>query len=211
MVIYTNRALARIKLHMWQDAADDCTRVLEYQEVFNDNYLKEPDLCFKALTRRAQAMRGMKEFELCLADLVEAQKLYPEQEGPKKLHKTYEDDWEHEKRVGRIMADADNLKGKEYVDFLLNFLQGKHLAEEEEGHLRKGPRLPKYCKLELNDENATKLRSVLKDQGEDVTLYMNTRDGMKVLCDSLEFNDNGIDILSDVLPLYQKLREDFQR
>jgi len=40
---------------------------------------------------------------------------------------------------------------------------------------------------------------------------LNTKDGMKVLTDSLEFNDNGIDILSDVLPLYEKLREDFQR
>jgi tetratricopeptide (TPR) repeat protein len=62
MAIYTNRALARIKLHMWQEAADDCTRVLEYQEAFNDGYEKMPDLCFKALTRRAQAMRGQKEF-----------------------------------------------------------------------------------------------------------------------------------------------------
>jgi hypothetical protein len=216
MVIYTNRALARIKLQMWQEGADDCTRVLEYQEVFNDNYLKEPDLCFKALTRRAQAMRGMKEFELCLADLTEAEKLYPEQEAVQKLRKTYTDDWEHEKRVCRIMADADVLKGKEFVDFLLNFLQGKMSDEKEdeepkEEPKKRGPQLPKWCKLELNDENATKLRAVLKEQGEDVTLYMNTRDGMKVLVDSLEFNDNGIDILSDVLPLYQKLREDFQR
>jgi tetratricopeptide (TPR) repeat protein len=53
MPLYTNRALARIKLEMWQDAVDDCTRVLEYCEVFDDGYEKQSDLCYKALIRRA--------------------------------------------------------------------------------------------------------------------------------------------------------------
>ena len=51
---------------------------------------------------------------------------------------------------------------------------------------------------------------MLKDN-EDLTFYFNTSDGNKVLLDSLEFNDNCIDILSDTLLKYQKLREDFQR
>lgn len=38
MPIYTNRALARLKLELWQDAYDDCTRVLEYCEVFDDGF-----------------------------------------------------------------------------------------------------------------------------------------------------------------------------
>lgn len=51
--LYTNRALARIRLEMWQDVVDDCHRVLEYCEVFDDGYHKEKDLCYKALCRRA--------------------------------------------------------------------------------------------------------------------------------------------------------------
>jgi tetratricopeptide (TPR) repeat protein len=35
LVLYNNRALARIKLEMWQDVIDDTTRVLEYCEVFD--------------------------------------------------------------------------------------------------------------------------------------------------------------------------------
>jgi len=38
--LYTNRALARIRLEMWQEVVDDCTRVLEYCEVFDDGYQK---------------------------------------------------------------------------------------------------------------------------------------------------------------------------
>lgn len=51
--LYTNRALARIRLEMWQDVVDDCTRVLEYSEVFDDGYEKNRDLCYKAFMRRA--------------------------------------------------------------------------------------------------------------------------------------------------------------
>ena len=36
--IYTNRALARIRLEMWQEVIDDCTRLLEYSECFDDGY-----------------------------------------------------------------------------------------------------------------------------------------------------------------------------
>lgn len=37
---YTNRALARLKLELWIEAVDDCTRVLEYCEVFDNGFDK---------------------------------------------------------------------------------------------------------------------------------------------------------------------------
>lgn len=50
--LYTNRALARLKLEDYAGVIDDCTRVLEYCEVFHDGYSQEKDLCYKALMRR---------------------------------------------------------------------------------------------------------------------------------------------------------------
>jgi hypothetical protein len=41
--------------------------------------------------------------------------------------------------------------------------------------------------------------------------YFNKSDGMKVLVDSLEFSQEALPILNDVLPTNDKLREDFQR
>jgi len=38
--LYTNRALARIRLEMYQDVIDDCTKVLEYCDVFDETYTK---------------------------------------------------------------------------------------------------------------------------------------------------------------------------
>lgn len=44
MPLYTNRALARVKLEKWEGAIDDCTRVIEYCEVFENGFEKSRDL-----------------------------------------------------------------------------------------------------------------------------------------------------------------------
>ena len=52
MSLYTNRALVCLKLEETQLAIDDCSRVLEYCEVFDEGYTKQADICYKALMRR---------------------------------------------------------------------------------------------------------------------------------------------------------------
>jgi tetratricopeptide (TPR) repeat protein len=53
LVGYSNRALARLRLELWVEAIDDCTRILEYTEVFNGCVENDPDICYKAYIRRA--------------------------------------------------------------------------------------------------------------------------------------------------------------
>jgi len=69
LVLYTNRALAYNKIEKYQESFDDCFKVLEYCEIFDDGYDKQKDLCFKALLRRCVALRGLKDYELALKDL----------------------------------------------------------------------------------------------------------------------------------------------
>ena len=60
--IYTNRALAYIKIGKFKRAIKDCTNVIEYMEVFekqNDN----KDICFKAHLRRAVANKELKNYK----------------------------------------------------------------------------------------------------------------------------------------------------
>jgi len=68
MPIYSNRALARNKIEDWQGSVDDTTRILEYVEVFEQGYENSKDLCFKALTRRAVAFRGLRNYDLAFKD-----------------------------------------------------------------------------------------------------------------------------------------------
>jgi len=108
-----------------QQAIDDCSRVLEYCEVFDDGYDKQPDLCYKALMRRGQALKYQKDFKLAHADFVEAEKLQKEGEtDAAKWIKLNAQDQEHEEKLSEIMANAESLKGKEYIDYLLAYLKG---------------------------------------------------------------------------------------
>lgn len=55
LALYTNRALVHLKLEGAQQAIDDCSRVLEYCEVFHEGFHQEKDLCYKAFLRRGLA------------------------------------------------------------------------------------------------------------------------------------------------------------
>lgn len=50
--LYTNRALARLKVEDFAGVIDDCTRVLDYCDCFDNGYTLQKDLCYKAFMRR---------------------------------------------------------------------------------------------------------------------------------------------------------------
>ena len=145
LCLYTNRALARIKLEMWIDAVDDCTRVLEFCEVFDNGYTKQPDICYKSFIRRAQAHRGLRDFDEAINDCKQASVILPKEVDPEKLIKLFSADKEHEARITIIMSNAESLKGKEFIDFLFDYFSGKSHQPE----LKPGVRIPKYCVNEL--------------------------------------------------------------
>ena len=55
--IWLNRALAYIKLNKLRKASNDCTKVLEYCECFENGYIVSKESCFKAFLRRATAQK----------------------------------------------------------------------------------------------------------------------------------------------------------
>merc|ERR1711959_751231 len=70
--LWTNKALAEIKCYRYRDAVASCSKVLEYIEIFEEGFKRSPDLAFKALTRRATALRGLQKWSEALEDLKEA-------------------------------------------------------------------------------------------------------------------------------------------
>ena len=62
---------------------------------------------------------------MALRDLEEAKKLFPEDKDVHKLTSLTVEDMELDKRIRNIMGNSELLKGKEYIDFILDFLQGK--------------------------------------------------------------------------------------
>ena len=75
--------------------------------------------------RRAQALRGLKDFDAAIQDLDTAHTVLPQEADPLRLKEKYEADKALEERILKIMANSDSLRGKEFIDFLLDYLQGK--------------------------------------------------------------------------------------
>ena len=140
--------------------------------------------------RRAQANRGLKDFDEAINDCKEAAKLLPNEKDPAKLIAQYESDKEHNDRILKIMANAESLKGKEFLDFLIDYLKGKSHTPE----LKPGVRLPDNCKNELKAEEAKKLSEII-GKDEELMFYFNAKDGFKALTDSLHFNFEALNML----------------
>lgn len=76
------------------------------------------------------------------------------------------------------MSNAKSLKGKEYLDFVLDFLQGKKDSQSSKDK--------KFCYHEISQEESKKINESLTDS--DVIYYFNVKDGMKTLVDSFEYS-----------------------
>ena len=85
----------------------------------------------------------------------------------------------HEARIAKIMASAESLKGKEFLDFMLDYMSGKSHKPER----KPGVALPDNCVNEVKADEVKKLLEILKD--EELVYYFNTKGGFKALMDSL--------------------------
>lgn len=118
----------------------------------------------------------------------------PNEKDPARLIAQYKEDKEHEARINKIMSNAGSLKGKEFIDFLFEYLSGRsHEPEKKSGVYSD------YCKNELKEDEAKKLKDILKTD-EELIYYFNAKDGFKTLVDSLHLGFEGLSILEEVLP-----------
>lgn len=83
--LWTNKALAELKVFRWHDAIASCNKVIEYTEIFEDGFSKSADACFKAFTRRAAALRALHRWAEAVEDLEDALKLFPKDKEAKDL------------------------------------------------------------------------------------------------------------------------------
>jgi len=127
-----------------------------------------------------------------LKDLEEAKKLYPEDADVDKLTKLTLEDIELDKRIRKIMGNSELLKGKEYLDFIIDFLLGK--KDEAPPAIDPKSTEKQYCFHEITDEEVVKLKTTLAAD-KDITYYFNAKDGLKILVSSLKFNTLGLEVI----------------
>ena len=63
MYLYTNRAMAYIQTEDYNKAIEDCDRVIQYYELFEEELNKNVDTYTKALVRKAKALLAIKDYQ----------------------------------------------------------------------------------------------------------------------------------------------------
>ena len=114
------------------------------------------------------------------------------------------------------MENAQDLAGREYIDFLLNAVQGRipqTLSEVAAGQPTKADsgKVPRYCQHAIKPEEAKKLGEILKPEEQELVLYFNAKNGFLTLVQSLEYNMECLELLHRLIVDNDQLRDDFQR
>ena len=109
-----------------------------------------------------------------------------------KLTKRTIEDIELDQRIKKIMGNSELLKGKEYLDFIIDFLLGR--KDEAPPAVDTKATERQYCFHDLTLEEAAKLKATLLAD-KDIAYYFNAKDGLKILVASLKFNTNGLETL----------------
>lgn len=86
-----------------------------------------------------------------------------------------EQDRIHEEKLASIMANAESLKGKEYIDYLLAFLKGRKEEAPADASKQKQKR-KQICFHDLTTEECKKLTKTLAD--ENMVYYFNVHGGL---------------------------------
>jgi len=86
-----------------------------------------------------------------------------------------EQDRIHEEKLASIMANAESLKGKEYIDYLLSFLKGRKEEAPADASKQKQKR-KQICFHDLTAEECKKLAKTLAD--ENMVYYFNVHAGL---------------------------------
>lgn len=83
--LWTNKALAEVKLSRFDDAVKSCGHVIELAEIFDGGLERNAESNFKALTRRAMAYRGLSKWREAVDDLEKALQLMPNERETQKM------------------------------------------------------------------------------------------------------------------------------
>ena len=108
MILYTNRAFAYMKLEEWKKACDDCDKVINYYELFEDEIDNHIDTYTKALTRKAFSLLQMKDYKEAKETIDKAVDYNKDNDEIKKLSEEIEHGLNLYKKSVKTMKDNKN-------------------------------------------------------------------------------------------------------
>jgi len=111
--LYTNRALAYLKLGNYENCIKDCSNMLEFTEIFEKGYEKSAGICLKALLRRAQAYKEVNKIDDAIQDIEQALKLSPQDKDALRLKQEFAFVKEQQAKAEKFKDSSDNKEAEE--------------------------------------------------------------------------------------------------
>ena len=200
MYLYTNRAMAYIQVGENNKAIEDCDRVIQYYELFEEELNKNLDTYTKALLRRAKALLNIKDYQEAKDTIDKAKEYNEDNEEINKFQKEIENCLNLNKKSLDALKKNKNSNDESFnsIKTLIDELR-KRLYDKE--IVKKNELVEIFDKVKnIFIKENKKLSATLKDNN--YILFFSISGGIETLFNFLKSQaNNDSDILTKILEL----------
>ena len=200
MFLYTNRAMAYIQIGEYNKAIEDCDRVIQYYELFEEELNKNLDTYTKALIRKAKALLSIKDYQEAKDTIDKAKDYNEDNEEINKFQKEIENSLNLNKKALEALKKNKNSNDDNFICIknLINELR-KRLYDKEIVKKKELIEIFEKVKSIFERENK-KILNTLKDNN--YILFFSISGGIETLFNFLKSQSNqDSDILTKILEL----------
>ena len=200
MYLYTNRAMAYIQVGEYNKAIEDCDRVIQYYELFEEELNKNVDTYTKALIRKAKALLSIKDYQEAKDTIDKAKDYNEDNEEIIKFQKEIENSLNLNKKALEALKKNKNSNDN-------NFSCIKNLIDEIRKRLYDKEIVKKKELIEIFD----KVKSIFEKENKKIIntnkdnnyiLFFSISGGIETLFNFLKSQSNkDSDILTKILEL----------
>ena len=202
MYLYTNRAMAYIQVGEYNKAIEDCDRVIQYYELFEEELNKNVDTYTKALIRKAKALLSIKDYQEAKDTIDKAKDYNEDNEEIIKFQKEIENSLNLNKKALEALKKNKNSNDN-------NFSCIKNLIDEIRKRLYDKEIVKKKELIEIFD----KVKSIFEKENKKIIntnkdnnyiLFFSISGGLETLFNFLKSQSNkDSDILTKILELLE--------
>ena len=206
MYLYTNRAMAYIQTEEYNKAIEDCDRVIQYYELFEEELNRNVDTYTKALVRKAKALLAIKDYQEAKDTIDKAVEYNEDNQEIIKFQKEIENSLNLNKKAKEALKKNKDKNEENFntVNLLINELR-KRLYDKE--IVKKNELMEIFDKVKnIFEKENKKLAATTKDNN--YILYFSISGGIEILFNFLKSQaNNDSDILTKILELLLSINE----
>ena len=200
MYLYTNRAMAYFQTEEYNKAIEDCDRVIQYYELFEEELNRNLDIYTKALVRKAKSLLAIKDYQEAKDTIEKAIDYNEGNEEITKFQKEIENSLNLNKKAQEALKKNKDKNDENFniIKLLIKELRSRLYDKEV---VKKNELIEIFDKVKnIFEKENKKLAATTKDNN--YILYFSISGGIEMLFNFLKSQaNNDSDILTKILEL----------